>query len=190
MDNLSPLILTLLLIIVVPSASSTQTSVPTRNDLISKTCSRTPFSQLCVSTLRSHPRSSRANLKGLSLILVRAAQSEAAVALRTINRLRAASDPRFRIPLSKCGGVYRKILRDHIPKALHALSSRGDPKAAADGVSRSAAGAQECQRILIGIKNPPQVLIRVGRVLADLFAIIASIIKSLMGGIRRRHGPF
>ncbi|KAJ6420928.1 hypothetical protein OIU84_028333 [Salix udensis] len=40
------------------------------NDLIAQTCKNTPYYNLCVSSLRSVPRSSRADVQGLALVMV------------------------------------------------------------------------------------------------------------------------
>ncbi|XP_057476843.1 cell wall / vacuolar inhibitor of fructosidase 1-like [Actinidia eriantha] len=186
MKSFAPLLFTYLLILL----PSSQCSVKTSNDLIAKTCRRTPFSQLCVSTLRSHPQKSMKTVKDLSLVLINIARAKATLALETINKLKASgSNPHLQIPLAKCSEIYKKVLSVHVPKALSALT-RGDHKDAEDWVARSAAEAQECKTILIGITNPPQMLLSMGQILSDLFVIIRSIIKSLLGGIGRGHGLF
>ncbi|GMP76270.1 hypothetical protein CsSME_00033025 [Camellia sinensis var. sinensis] len=108
-------------------------------------CKHTPFYQLCISTLRSKPQSSRANVKGLSLILVHVTIAKATVALNNINKLKGPS-LQFRVPLRKCSKLYNMVLNYHVPKTLHALTI-GDHKADEDGMFKSLTGAEECKKI-------------------------------------------
>ncbi|XP_057485536.1 cell wall / vacuolar inhibitor of fructosidase 1-like [Actinidia eriantha] len=164
-----------LLTILLPLTESSDTS---QNDSIIETCKKTPYYQLCVSTLQSDPQSSKAlSTQDLSLIAIEAAKAIATKILKEINKIMDL-EPQLKDPLSKCKGIYESILSDHIPNAMEALD-KGDHKSAEAIMSKAASGAEENQKILFGITELP--IFRLAKLLFQLFVIIRKIIHLLLG---------
>ncbi|KAL6990118.1 hypothetical protein U1Q18_015866 [Sarracenia purpurea var. burkii] len=138
------------LVSIFPSVIS-QCSIAAQKGLIAKTCKETPHYKLCQSTLQAGPQNLKANLRGLTLIAINAAKEKTTMIVNDMEKM-IASNPRLKDPLSECRGFYKRVLSDHIPRALEALK-KGDPKAAANGLSKAAAGANECQKKLIRLSK-------------------------------------
>ncbi|KAA8527346.1 hypothetical protein F0562_034939 [Nyssa sinensis] len=121
-------------------------------ELITKTCKQTPYYQLCVSTLQSDPRSSKADIPGLGLIIVAAVKAKVKNTLKLIKQLEG-SNPRLKAPLSDCNQVYNAVVIADIPEAVEALT-KGDPKFAENGMSDAAIEAQQCESGFKQSKSP------------------------------------
>ncbi|KAL4292063.1 hypothetical protein GQ457_14G017160 [Hibiscus cannabinus] len=119
--------------------------VDTSNTLIETTCEKTPFVDLCISTLKSDPRSSTADVAGLAII---AADSAYAKANSTSNQiaalLKSATDPKLIKALNSCIDSYNSILRVDLPVAILAID-KGTPKVAVERATDAENEAQKCE---------------------------------------------
>ncbi|XP_022760929.1 cell wall / vacuolar inhibitor of fructosidase 1-like [Durio zibethinus] len=145
------------------------------NNLIETTCKKTPFFDLCVSTLKSDPRSSTADVAGLALI---AADSVKAKALATLNQvtglIKSATDPKLLKALNHCFDSYNNILQVDIAAAIQAIVKR-DSKFAVNSATDAANKAQGCDN---GFANPPKSPISNGnKAVHDLSVVLESIAK-------------
>ncbi|KAJ9181777.1 hypothetical protein P3X46_005835 [Hevea brasiliensis] len=139
-------------------------------NMIAQTCKQTPFYNLCVSSLNSDPSSSKADVRGLALIMVNKVKAKATISLHLINQLSQKSLG-LKNPLSYCADNYDAILSADIPEALEALQ-KGDPKFAQDGVKDAANEANLCEAKFHG-KSP---LTKFNKVVHDTSAIAAPAI--------------
>ncbi|PRQ39504.1 putative pectinesterase inhibitor domain, Cell wall/vacuolar inhibitor of fructosidase [Rosa chinensis] len=93
-----------------------------RADLIDQTCKQTPNYNLCVSSLKSNPRSSAADVKGLAIIMVEVVKSKANDTLNKIwAELLRHEDPVIR----NCYDHYGYMVGAFIPDIYGDLTSRG-----------------------------------------------------------------
>ncbi|KAE8733141.1 Poly(A) polymerase, putative isoform 1 [Hibiscus syriacus] len=147
-------------------------------DLIQATCQRTPFYNLCVSTLRSDPRSSGADVAGLARIGAHKLKAKATATLRQITGLlKVTKDPNLKMALSECVDYYNAIVKYDIPEAIEAVV-KGDPKFGVEGANDAANEADACRR---RFKNQPKFPIYgSNKVVHDLSAVVASIVQLLL----------
>ncbi|KAK8487029.1 hypothetical protein V6N13_022830 [Hibiscus sabdariffa] len=146
--------------------------------LIETTCQRTPFYNLCVSTLRSDPRSSGADVAGLARIGADKLKAKATATLRQITALlKVTKDPNLTTALRECVDYYNAIVKYDIPEAVEAVV-KGDPKFGVEGATDAANEADACGR---GFKNQPRFPIYdSNKVVHDLSAVVASIVQLLL----------
>ncbi|CAK9187620.1 unnamed protein product [Ilex paraguariensis] len=144
-------------------------------NLIDSTCKHTPYYQLCVSTLRSNPKSSTADVTGLGLIIVGVVKSKSTQALSSINMF-LRSKPELKIPLKNCAESYKVVLTADLPEAVEALT-KGDPKFAEDGMNDAAREAQSCESGFSLKKSP---LTGLNGAVHDLSVVAASIARMLL----------
>lgn len=138
------------------------------NNLIESTCKSTPNYDLCVSTLKSDPKSGDADVAGLGLIVVNVVQAKSEVELNAIAQL---SDPK----LSECVTDYKIILNDLIPSVRQAVP--GNPKFGVDGMNGVAHIADQCVNSLAGLSQP---IPADNKLVGDLSRISVSIIEKLL----------
>ncbi|KAM1150478.1 hypothetical protein ACFX13_031727 [Malus domestica] len=67
------------LVVFLPNSHCNRLTVffPMDANLIAQTCNQTPYPNLCISTLQSDPRSAKADVKGLGIIMVDAVKAKA-----------------------------------------------------------------------------------------------------------------
>ncbi|KAI5650946.1 hypothetical protein M9H77_36951 [Catharanthus roseus] len=135
-----------------PLSIQLESSSSSSSDLVNNTCKNTPNYQLCISTLRSDPRSSTADVSGLGLIVVDAVKGKATSTLNTIKNLKK-SKPQYKHQLDECSRFYDAILNADVPEAIEALT-KGDPKFAENGMADTALEVQLCQNGFKGSKSP------------------------------------
>lgn len=145
------------------------------NNLIQNTCKSTPNYALCVSTLRSNPKSSRADVTGLGLIIINAVKAKSTVELQSITRL-SDSNPNLKKQLSECVEDYKIILSDLIPEAVQALTL-GDPKFGEDGMNGVVHVADQCVRSFQALHSP---IPSNNKLVHDLSLVAVSIIRLLL----------
>lgn len=97
--------------------------------LIEQTCRRTTNYALCVSSLKSDPRSSKADVKGLALIMMDVAKAKATEILKKIDELRKKSQGDGALALNLCAHDYGGIIGTDIPN-IKAAITRGDLESA------------------------------------------------------------
>ncbi|KAL4379755.1 hypothetical protein GQ457_02G015630 [Hibiscus cannabinus] len=96
-----------------------------KEDLIQQTCKKPRYFALCNSFLRSDPRSTNANLKGLALILVEAIQEKANNTLTFIIGLyKDITDPDLSRFYGSCIEDYGTSVDRPLPEAVKALGSK------------------------------------------------------------------
>lgn len=118
-----------------------------KNDLVESTCKQTPNYDLCISSLRSDPKSSTADVRGLALIMVNVIKAKATETLNHINDLLKGGPGggKDKQALSSCADGYSAILKADVPEATQALTL-GNVKFAENGVSDAAVEANACER--------------------------------------------
>lgn len=143
--------------------------------LIEQNCKRTPYYDLCVTSLKSDPRSKTAgDVQTLALIMVDIIKTKATDALRRIEQLKQGH-PELKEPLSACKDRFNAIIIGDVPQATEALK-KGDPKFAVDAANDAAAEADSCERGFSG-KSP---ITRMNKLNHDISIITASIVKTMM----------
>ncbi|XWS08468.1 hypothetical protein CRYUN_Cryun40dG0004800 [Craigia yunnanensis] len=146
-------------------------------NLIETTCKRTPFYNLCVSTLQSDPRSSSANVAGLALIGADKLKAKATATLGQITGLlKGAKDPKLKMALRVCVDYYNAIIKYDIAVVIEAVT-KGNPKFGVEAATDAANEADACER---KFKNQPKFPISGNKVVHDLAAVVASIIQLLL----------
>ncbi|MQL68947.1 hypothetical protein Taro_001239 [Colocasia esculenta] len=163
-------------------ALATLTTVPGGDlDLIRRTCNSTTYFDLCVSSLQSYPNSSKADVKGLSTIVVNLGISNATSTSTYASRVAKRSrDPVLRSALGRCAGRYADA-RDALRSALDALSAENYDFASVD-VSAAAGYADTCHSLFRLSPAPayPAEMARREEALVRLCTIATDII-SLLG---------
>lgn len=166
----------LLLIVSLPT-SQCRVVVPNDERLIESTCRKTPSFGLCVSSLKSDPKSSKADVPGLGLIMVNIVKAKATT---TLNRIRALQKGRWgaaqKRALVSCGGNYDAILKGDVPEAIEALT-KGDYKFAEQGANDAANEATTCEREFTAGTSP---LTALNKNVHDVSAIAAAIARTLL----------
>ncbi|XP_059630462.1 cell wall / vacuolar inhibitor of fructosidase 1-like [Cornus florida] len=143
-------------------------------DLVASTCKATPHVQLCLSTLRSNPKSAHSDVGGLSILMVDATKAKATRTLQQIKTLKG-STPQLQKAIDACTFAYKMILEVDIPEAYEALP--GNPKFGEDGMSDCVVEAQTCANSLKLFNSPATGL---NQAVHDLSAVATSIIRMLL----------
>lgn len=146
---------------------------PMDANLIDQTCKKTPNYNLCVSSLKSDPRSGKAGVAGLGFITVDIAKDKATDAANRINELlkQSPSDQR----LKTCATFYHTILVADVPEASQGFKL-GNPKFAEQGMNDAADAAEACEKEFSS-KSP---LTDKNKVVHDLSSIAAAIARLLL----------
>lgn len=158
----------LLLLLLCPS------SLLVKANIILDTCKKTPNYSLCVSTLRSNPRSSTADVAGLGFILVGAVKAKSTAGLKSISEL-SRSNPGLKRRLSQCLEDYKIILSAFVPEAEQAIG--GNPKFAEDGMNGIADVTAKCVKSLQGLQAP---LPSTNKLVHDISLVTVSIIRTML----------
>lgn len=121
-------------------------------DLIGSTCEKNEeYIDLCISTLRSDPRSAAADVEGLARIMFDATLAKATATLNRIkDLLKKTSDPVLREYLNVCVEQYDDAIED-IPVAIQNVGSHNfASRIKADDVVDE---ARSCEEIFIDLPN-------------------------------------
>ncbi|XP_022741980.1 cell wall / vacuolar inhibitor of fructosidase 1-like [Durio zibethinus] len=178
MNKLMRQILTaLLLILILEFLATTSVSVTKKGvDLIQETCKHTGFFNLCVSSLRSDPRSSNADLEGLARISVEILQDKAKDTLTYVGNLfKHVSDPVLYRSYGSCIEYYRASVERQLPEAIDALASKNYVTSKNDAAA-AATNVDSCEQQFAN-KSPFNDR---DKVVHDL-ALVASSIIGLLG---------
>ncbi|XWS14231.1 hypothetical protein CRYUN_Cryun36dG0105400 [Craigia yunnanensis] len=147
-------------------------------NLIETTCKRTPFHNLCLSTLQSDPRSSSADVAGLAHIGADKLKAKATATLVQITGLlKGAKDQKLKMALRDCVDYYNAIIKYDIPVAIEAVA-KGNPKFGVQGATDAANEADACERRFKNQHNFP--ITGSNKVVHDLSAVVASIVQLLL----------
>ena len=115
---------------------------PMDANLIDQTCRKTPNYNLCVSSLKSDPRSKSADVRGLALVMVNVLKTKATTTLKRINEL-LKKTPRDD-SLKDCHHMYLTILQADVVVANEAITL-GDPKFAEESMNDAGGDAEDCE---------------------------------------------
>ena len=139
------LVLVVFQIIFLPSSQCARLR-PNDNNLIEQTCKQTPNYNLCISSLKSDPKSATADVAGLALIMVNVLNTTTTQTLIHINSLLLQS-PRNEVKeaLLSCVENYKTgVLTADVPVSIEALT-KGNPKFADQGTQDAANESNSCE---------------------------------------------
>ncbi|EEF36859.1 cell wall / vacuolar inhibitor of fructosidase 1 [Ricinus communis] len=151
------------------------------SNLIEKTCRKTPYYQLCISTLVSNPHSFDADIEGLAKIMVHTIDAKATHTLNRINELLEQSqrgsrshDQKEQQELRDCADRYNEILKGDVPQAMQALH-KGNFRSAKERTFDAAAEAISCEEEFSGQSPLSDMNMKVH----DISVVAASILKQI-----------
>lgn len=165
----------LLFLVHVTATQCAAAALPMDGNLIVQTCKQTPFYDVCISSLKSNPRSSRTDVTGLALIMVDVLKTKATETLNHINGLRHGS-PKLNRPLRSCADGYKAIIEGDVPEAIEALQ-KGNPKFAEQAANDAADVASSCEDGFSGRRSP---LTDMNKVVHEVAAVAAAIVRNLL----------
>ncbi|KAE9601512.1 hypothetical protein Lal_00040612 [Lupinus albus] len=162
---------TLLFIITIPSSHANIFN-PNDETLITFTCSKTPYPDLCLRSFKSNLWSDKVDMWGLAgIMLNHAMKVKANTALAKIDQLGASGTGPIQ-GLFSCNSKYTTILETDIRKAKAAFDKE-DPKGAEDSANDAANEASTCETIF------PGYLTEENKNMHDVAANAAAIFKLL-----------
>lgn len=171
------LIVYALLLIVFLPISQCRVVVQTNENLIQSTCKKTPNFVLCVSSLKSDPRSSKADVPGLGLIMVNVIKAKATKTLNHIRvLLKRGSGTVGKRALISCAANYDAILKADVVEAIEALT-KGDYKFAEEGANDAGNEANTCEQEFTAGTSP---LTALNKDMHDVSVVTAAIVKTLL----------
>ncbi|TMW82177.1 hypothetical protein EJD97_006604 [Solanum chilense] len=178
MRNLFPI----LILITNLSLNSDINNNNNNNNLIHATCRETPYYSLCLSILRSDPRSYEAEVSDdittLGLIMVDAVKSKSIEIMKKLKELEK-SNPEWRVPLNQCYVAYNAVLRADVTVAVEALK-KGDPKFAEDGMDDVVVEAQTCEFSFNYYNKSDFPISNMSKDIVELSKVAKSIIRMLL----------
>lgn len=165
-----------MLIIFLAHVASTQcAALPPDGNLIVRICRQTPFYDLCISSLKSKPQSSGADVTELALIMVDVLKTKATETLNHINGL-LHGNPKLKRPLRSCADNYRAVIEGDVLVAVEALQ-KGNPKFAEQSANDAANEAGSCEDGFSGGGSP---LTEKNKAVHDVAAVAAAIVRNLL----------
>ncbi|KAK2644156.1 hypothetical protein Ddye_019351 [Dipteronia dyeriana] len=145
-------------------------------DLISDTCKKTPSFNLCESTLRADPQSSKADVQGLALVAVKKLVVEGTKTENEIKQLIGKTkDQPLLDALKICADKYNIIVHYDFPVAVEAIT-KGNPKFAEGAAVDAARSSDKCAS---GIASTPH-LASSNKLVHDLDDIVLYIVRLLL----------
>ncbi|CAN8257989.1 unnamed protein product [Cochlearia groenlandica] len=111
-------------------------------DIVDQTCKKTFDYPLCLSLLRSDPRSSTASITGLALILVDKIKALGMETQVKINQT-YKTKPNLKHALDECNQRYKRIVDEYVNTAITAIT--GDPKFAEGAIVEVGVEADICE---------------------------------------------
>ncbi|KAL3752453.1 hypothetical protein ACJRO7_013151 [Eucalyptus globulus] len=149
--------------------------------LIEQTCRLTPFYDLCLSSLKSDPTSSAADIRGLARIMAGSVLASASHTLDQIQELLSqAPDPETEKPLAYCAELYIPVVKYTLPQALDALN-KGQLGFAVYGLSDAGREAEECAKNFSGQGGGSPVT-QGNKLVRNLVDVTLAIVKILQKG--------
>ncbi|GKV12389.1 hypothetical protein SLEP1_g23538 [Rubroshorea leprosula] len=170
----------LFLLFIFPVNAIRLTSIIRLSNLIDHTCKQTPYYELCVSTLKSNPKSADADICGLAKIIVTSLDSKASDALDQINDLlqdELTLDPATEQALGVCAERYNVILNGDIPQTMAALDT-GNYKFAQKGTNDAAVEVSACEKEFTGKSKSP--LYELNKEVRRISIVAAAIVKVII----------
>ncbi|KAB2623537.1 cell wall / vacuolar inhibitor of fructosidase 1-like [Pyrus ussuriensis x Pyrus communis] len=164
------------LVVFLPTSHCNRMTVffPMDANLIAQTCNQTPYPDLCVSTLQSDPRSAKADVKGLGIIMVDAVRAKAHEANLRLEDL--INRDVGNVPAQDCRFNYDDIFQLDIPQAVEAFG-KDDYKSAELGMTNVVANEDSCEKRFSGgspFKDESQALHDVAYVAAAIAKVLRS----------------
>ncbi|KAM7462505.1 hypothetical protein LguiA_030626 [Lonicera macranthoides] len=145
------LVFSLLLLISVHQSFATRSFK--KDDLVEQVCKTTTDPSLCLSTLRSNPRSSSSDVKGLAHIMLEVSLRKGSDNFSQVKKLvQNAKDPIIKQCLDLCVMQY-DLLIDDVNEAIHYLESNSFRDANLHA-GWAADGAETCENCFIELKRP------------------------------------
>ncbi|KAM3707951.1 hypothetical protein ACB098_02G064400 [Castanea mollissima] len=118
---------------------------PNDDNLIEQTCKQTPNYNLCISSLKSDPKSATADVAGLALIMVNVLNTTTTQTLIHINSLLQSQRNEVKEALLSCVENYKiGVLTADVPVSIEALT-KGNPKFADQGTQDAANESNSCE---------------------------------------------
>ncbi|XP_062024842.1 cell wall / vacuolar inhibitor of fructosidase 1-like [Rosa rugosa] len=151
-----------------------QTAIlPTEANIIAQTCSKTPNPPVCLSSLKSHPRSAQADIYGLAVIMIDVVKAKSTTTLNQINQLlkQSPGDKALR----DCADNYKGVVEIDIPEAYQAIKA-GRAMFALQSMNDAVIEANECERNFARSKSHP--LTKLNKDAADVASVAAAIIDA------------
>lgn len=152
---------------------------PMDEKLIESVCKNTPNFDLCVSSLKSDPKSSTADVPGLAIIMVHIIKEKAAKALNRIRELlkKGPGGSKEKQALSSCANRYNAIIEADVPEAIEALT-RADYKFAEDGIADAAVEADACEHGFSSLGSSP--LTEMNKDMNEVSNVARAIVRTLL----------
>ncbi|KAM7466525.1 hypothetical protein LguiB_014087 [Lonicera macranthoides] len=148
-----------------------------KDDLVEQVCKTTMDPSLCVSTLRSNPRSSSSDVKGLAHIMLEVSLIKGSDNFAQVKKLvRNATDPIEKQCLDDCVIQYG-LLIDDVNEAIHYLESNSF-RDANGHAGWAADDAETCEDCFIELKHPSPLtdrnilFVHLGRVSRDIIYLL------------------
>ncbi|KAI4335007.1 hypothetical protein L6164_013696 [Bauhinia variegata] len=173
-------IIVLVSILSLPLAQSSTLENDDDGDLIDQICQKTPFFDLCSSTLHSNPLSPKTDLKGLALIMVNNILANATDTLNYIEQLiKQTSDQQMEQALAFCAESYIPVVKFILPQAADAIS-QGRFGFASYCIADAEKEIAACDKKFSGGAQPP--LSDRNDIVQKLVDVASALIKLLLKG--------
>ncbi|KAK3020478.1 hypothetical protein RJ639_045728 [Escallonia herrerae] len=122
--------------------------------LIEQVCQKTPYHDLCVSSLKSDPNSSNADVKGLARFILELFLNAAKDNLVQVKKLlNKATNPAIQQCLNICSNEYDSAVNSWIPLAFEYLESNSIPDAITE-VGNASEDAETCEESFGELSRP------------------------------------
>ncbi|KAI7979142.1 Cell wall / vacuolar inhibitor of fructosidase 2 [Camellia lanceoleosa] len=148
-------------------------------DLIPDTCNKSEYPDLCNSTLRSDPRSAKADATGLARIMLEAALIKASTTFDQVKKLLSkTTEPVLKQCLIDCTELYGLIVKE-IPKAIQNVGS--DNNEAIHQGDSAITNADTCEGIFSDEPNKRKSPITANNIAVQHLVAIAEHILASLG---------
>ncbi|XP_030539895.1 cell wall / vacuolar inhibitor of fructosidase 1-like [Rhodamnia argentea] len=167
----------LLLNLIILSPRTPALSLEKSVGLIEKTCKKTPYHDLCVSSLRSSPGSSNATVHDLAGTILNLTLANTTNMLSYIEALiDQTEDPQLERPLDYCAELYIPVVEYTLPQAIVAFD-KARYRFAGYGVSDAGDQADKCEKEFS--KSMASPLGDRNKLVSELCDVAVAIIKML-----------
>lgn len=177
-----PFLLLLLLLLFTPTHQSSDLNDPNDGDLIDQICRKTPFYDLCISTLHSTPLAPTTDPKGIALAMVNNILANATDTLNYIEGLiKQTSDQNLEQALAFCAESYIPVVKYTLPQAADAIS-QGRFGFASYCINDAEKQVTNCDKKISGFSQNQSLLGDRNGILQKLVDVAAAIVKLLLKG--------
>lgn len=145
-------------------------------DGIEDVCNKTPYPNLCTSTIRADPRSKSAGAPQMGLIVVDKVESTVKVADEKAKQAaRSTTDPDLKSALGNCGTYYNAILTGDVVASKESFT-KGDYKYAVDYMTDASTSLGTCEKWFQAGKSPVTAENISGKQLSDIAVAIGRLL--------------